>query len=128
MGQLVLLEAMAANCVPVIVRDGVVMPFENVLDWKRAAVFVMEDYLNTVMDVLKKISEDRLKDMQKQVYFLYQQYFSNMRSIVETTLDVMQSRVYPHWARTYDDWNLRPDEVSLPKYQYITYFKNPNLV
>lgn len=121
MGQLVLLEAMAANCVPVIVNDGVVMPFENVLDWKRAAVFVMEDYLNTVMDVLKKISEDRLKDMQKQVHFLYQRYFVNMRSIIETTLDVMQSRVYPHQARTYDDWNLRPEEVSLTKSIYYIF-------
>lgn len=31
MGQFVLLEAMAANCVPVIVMDGHVMPFHDVI-------------------------------------------------------------------------------------------------
>lgn len=112
MSQLVLLEAMAANCIPVIVMDGVVMPFNNVIDWKRAAVFIMEDYLNTLMSILKRISEDRIVDMQQQIKFLYDRYFSSMKSIVETTFDIVQDRVYPHWGRTYDDWNLRPTEVN----------------
>ncbi|KAF5277438.1 hypothetical protein FQA39_LY06251 [Lamprigera yunnana] len=111
MSQLVLLEALAANCIPIIVMDGVVMPFSNVIDWKRAAVFIMEDYLNLLFEVLKKISKDRIKEMQKQVRFLYNKYFSSMKAIVETTLDIFQDRVYPHWGRTYDDWNIRPDEL-----------------
>lgn len=55
MGQFALLEAMAANCIPVVVMNSVVMPFESVIDWKRAAVFVMEDYLNTLIKVLNKV-------------------------------------------------------------------------
>lgn len=31
MGQFALLEAMAANCIPVIVMDGYVMPFHDVI-------------------------------------------------------------------------------------------------
>ncbi|KAB0802721.1 hypothetical protein PPYR_04907 [Photinus pyralis] len=111
MSQLVLLEALAANCIPVVVMDEVVMPFGNVIDWKRAAVFIMEDYLNTLLDVLKKISEERIEIMRKQVKFLYDKYFSSLKHIVETTFDIVQDRVYPNWGRTYDDWNLRPDEL-----------------
>lgn len=112
MSQLVLLEAMAANCIPVIVMDGVVMPFGNVLDWKRAAIFIMEDYLNTLIDVLKQKSDETVRSMKKQVKFLYNKYFSNMKSIVETTFDIVQERVYPHVGKMYDDWNIRPEEVT----------------
>src|SRR5699024_10839027 len=37
-------------------------------------------------------------------------YFSTMDRIALTTLDIIQDRVYPHWSRIYDDWNLRPEE------------------
>jgi len=35
LSQAVLLEVMAAGCVPVIVGNSVIMPFQEVLDWKR---------------------------------------------------------------------------------------------
>lgn len=105
------MEAMAANCIPVVVIDSPVMPYDNVIDWKRAAIFVMEDYLHTVMEVVKKVSKRKVAEMRKQVRFLYQRYFSSVERIAEVTLDIIQDRVYPHWTRTYDDWNLRPEEV-----------------
>lgn len=112
MGQFALMEALAANCIPVIVIDGVVLPFNNVIDWKRAAIFVMEDYLNTVINVVKQVSKEKIKEMQKQVKFIYDKYFSSLKAITETTLDIIQDRVYPHWTKIYDDWNLRPEEVN----------------
>lgn len=110
-GQFVLLEAMAANCIPVIVIDAIVMPFNNVIDWKHAAIFIMESHLNTLMDVLNNVSEKRIKQLQSTVRFLYNSYFSTMERIVLTTLDLLQDRVYPHWSRSYDQFNLRPQEV-----------------
>lgn len=35
LGQSVLLEAMAAGCIPVIIADSLVMPFHEVIDWMR---------------------------------------------------------------------------------------------
>ena len=35
MGQPMLFDALKAGCIPVIVADGYVMPFSEVLDWKR---------------------------------------------------------------------------------------------
>ena len=35
LGQTALYDAMKANCIPVVVADGYVMPFSEVLDWKR---------------------------------------------------------------------------------------------
>ncbi|KAL3277943.1 hypothetical protein HHI36_013284 [Cryptolaemus montrouzieri] len=106
MGQFALLEAMAANCIPVIVMNDVVMPFNSVIDWKRAAFFVMEDYLNTLVNVLKKTSDKRIIKMRENIKFLYDSYFSSMEKIALTTLDIMQDRIYSHWSKMYDDWNL----------------------
>ncbi|KAI4457900.1 exostosin heparan sulfate glycosyltransferase -related [Holotrichia oblita] len=125
MGQLVLLEAMAAGCVPVIIMDGVVMPFGNVIDWKRAAVFIMEDYTNTLMSTLNGISKEKYKQLQKQTKWLYDKYFSSLKSIIATTLDIIQDRVYPQWGRIYDDWNIAPDEKSMnPLFLPITAPRN----
>nr|XP_022907992.1 exostosin-2 isoform X1 [Onthophagus taurus] len=125
MGQLVLLEAMAAGCVPVIVEDGVVMPFHNVIDWKRAAVFIMEEHIRGLMDVLANISEERRLRMRKQVLFLYRSYFKGIKEIVGTVLNVIQDRVYPQWGRVYDDWNMSPEEkLTNPLFLPITAPRN----
>lgn len=125
MGQFVLLEAMAANCIPVIVIDGHVMPFNNVIDWKRFSIFIMESHLNTLMDVLNNISKKRIRKMQNVLLFMYKSYFSSMEHIALTTLDIIQDRVYPHLSRTYDEINLMPSEVSLERFKllYILYVR-----
>lgn len=112
MSQFVLLEAMAANCIPVIVIDGHVMPFHNVIDWNRAAIFIMESHLSKVMDVITKVSNKKIVQMRKCVKFLYNKYFSSMEKIAISTLDIVQDRVFPHLARTYDGLNLLPKEVN----------------
>ncbi|KAK9880394.1 hypothetical protein WA026_010273 [Henosepilachna vigintioctopunctata] len=109
-GQFTLLEAMAANCIPVIVMNSVIMPFDSVIDWKRAAVFIMEDYLNTLVNVLQKISAKRRDKMRQSIKFYYDSYLSSMGKIALTTLDILQDRIYPHWCKMYDDWNLSSSE------------------
>lgn len=128
-GQLLLHEAMAADCIPVIVIDGAVMPFDTAIDWRHAAVFIMENHLGTLMDVLGDISHRKISQMQKTVRFLYNNYFASMEKIVLTALDIVQDRVYPHWGRTYDQINLSPEEkntnplflpITAPKSQGFT--------
>ncbi|XP_060524632.1 exostosin-2 [Cylas formicarius] len=111
-GQMALHEAMAANCVPVVAIDGCVLPFSDVIDWKRVAVFVMESHLGTLMDVLRGVSPKRIETMRKALKFYYDTYFSTLEKVALTTLDVIQERAYPHSARTYDDVNLTPEEVN----------------
>ncbi|CAH1173727.1 unnamed protein product [Phaedon cochleariae] len=113
MGQVVLLEAMAANCLPVIVMDGHVMPFSTIIDWKHFSVFVSENHLSTLMEVLNGISEKRIRQMQRTLLHVYKEYFSSMEKITLTTLDILQDRVYPHLGRTYDVINLMPEEINL---------------
>lgn len=39
LGQQSLLEALAAGCIPVIAADSLVMPFQDVIDWKRFVIY-----------------------------------------------------------------------------------------
>lgn len=111
MAQPIFLEAMAANCIPVIIADSLVMPFNSVLDWHRAAIFIKEENLSELMEVLKGISDEHVVEMQEQVQWLYNKYFSSMEKITLTTLDIIQDRVYPQWAKIYDNWNIPSTQV-----------------
>ncbi|KAG8269752.1 Exostosin-2 [Homalodisca vitripennis] len=108
LGQPTLLEALAAGCIPIVTADAMVMPFADIIDWKRAALFVGEADLNTVIDVAASVSEKRRDEMREQGLWLYQRYFSTMEAVTLTALDIINDRVFPHHARTYEDWNFAP--------------------
>lgn len=68
LGQTALYDAMRAGCVPVIVADTYILPFADVIDWKKAAILLYEEELLDMVSILKKhVSTQRLEEMQKQV-------------------------------------------------------------
>eukprot|EP00058_Branchiostoma_floridae_P022654 XP_002608144.1 hypothetical protein BRAFLDRAFT_91377 [Branchiostoma floridae] len=105
MGQSALSDAMMAGCIPVIAIDTYVMPFSEVLDWKRAAVILREEDLPDVHNVLRRISQERITNMRRQVEFFWRSYFRSMKAITLTTLKVINDRAFRHASRSYEDWN-----------------------
>ncbi|KAK8379154.1 hypothetical protein O3P69_019178 [Scylla paramamosain] len=109
LGQSVLYDAMRAGCVPVIVADGYQMPFSEVIDWREASVQVYEEDLPEVMNILRRdVSVERQGEMQRQVLWLYEQYFATMKDITLTTLKILNDRVFPAHAQPLSLWNTRP--------------------
>jgi hypothetical protein len=44
------------------------------------------------------------------LYFHFtQKYFSSLKSITLTTLDILNDRIFPHHAKNYLDWNVFPN-------------------
>ncbi|XP_066265789.1 exostosin-2-like [Branchiostoma lanceolatum] len=105
MGQSALSDAMMAGCIPVVAIDTYVMPFSEVLDWKRAAVMLREEDLPDVHNVLRRISQERINNMRRQVEFFWRSYFHSMKVITMTTLKVINDRAFRHASRSYEDWN-----------------------
>ncbi|XP_059618949.1 exostosin-2 [Phlebotomus argentipes] len=101
-----LMEALASNCIPVIVANNIVLPFDDVIDWSLASISVREIDLHSIYSVLKSVSADKVAELQRQGYWLYRKYFSSIRKIVHTSLDILNDRVFPHLARTYLHWNV----------------------
>ncbi|XP_045197567.2 exostosin-2-like [Mercenaria mercenaria] len=105
LGQTALYDAMKAGCIPVVVADSYVMPFSEVLDWKRAAVTVREDDLGDVVKILQSFSTERIYEMRQQVHFFFNKYFRTMKDITLTTLQIINDRVFPYAGRKYEEWN-----------------------
>jgi len=64
------------------------------------------------MEILTSVSDDRIAELQRQGSWLYEQYLSSIKAITLTTLDILNDRVFPQSARTYQDWNMPSDPVS----------------
>ena len=76
-------------------------------------MFVSEDNLGNLMEILTSVSDDRIAELQRQGSWLYEQYLSSIKAITLTTLDILNDRVFPQSAHTYQDWNMPPDPVSI---------------
>lgn len=107
LGQQSLIESLAAGCIPVIIADNIVLPFQDVIDWTLASISIRENDLHSISTILKAVSQTRIKEMQRQGEFLYQKYFKNIETIVLSVLEELNDRVYPHLALPYNSWNLQ---------------------
>ncbi|KAF2354728.1 Exostosin C-terminal [Trinorchestia longiramus] len=113
LGQAVLYDALRAGCVPVVVADTLVLPLSQVLDWRVASVQLYEDDLPELLTLLKRdVSSDRLRQLQRQVVWLYSRYFSSVGKLAVTALDLLNERVFPLQRRPRHLW-IR-DPLTLP--------------
>ncbi|KAK1335703.1 hypothetical protein QTO34_003496 [Cnephaeus nilssonii] len=67
LGQAVLSDVLRAGCVPVVIADSYILPFSEVLDWKRASVVVPEEKMADVYSILQSIPQRQIEEMQRQV-------------------------------------------------------------
>lgn len=67
-------ESIYYECVPVIISDNYVPPFFEVFNWESFALFIMEDDIPNLRDILLSIPEDRYIMMQHRLKIV-QQYF-----------------------------------------------------
>lgn len=87
------LEAMSYGCIPVILSDGWVKPFEEIIDWSKAVVQLDEDMILLVPDVLRDIDDLSIKTMQNNIHNIYHQHFSTLERIIFTTFSIIEKRV-----------------------------------
>lgn len=99
-----LVDAMMNGCIPVVLQE-YLLPFLDVIDWKRASVSFNENQVNDLLDILKDKDINQLAAYRKQVLFLWQEYFSSLSKVTLATLEIFNDRVSPHKARKYEDWN-----------------------
>uniref|UniRef100_A0A3P8XZS3 Exostosin glycosyltransferase 2 n=1 Tax=Esox lucius TaxID=8010 RepID=A0A3P8XZS3_ESOLU len=108
LGQATLSDVLQAGCIPVILADSYILPFSEVLDWKRASVVIPEEKLPEMYTILKSIPHRQVEEMQRQTRWFWDAYFSSMKAIGMTALEIINDRIYPYAARTYEQWNNPP--------------------
>lgn len=113
LGQSALTDALATGCIPVVLIDHYVVPFEEVLDWQKFALKLDEVELPNLLDVLHNISPERIESMQNQVDLVWSRYFNSPGSIAITVLDIINDRTFPYISKPYSEWN---DVKSFPNF------------
>ncbi|EDV25977.1 uncharacterized protein TRIADDRAFT_24279 [Trichoplax adhaerens] len=99
------LDALKFGCIPVVLSDEYILPFSEVLDWKRAALVFREDQLLSLPAVLSSISTKTRHNLRKQGMFFWQSYFKSLELITLTTLQIINDRIFYNTARSYSEWN-----------------------
>ncbi|PAA92235.1 hypothetical protein BOX15_Mlig007808g1 [Macrostomum lignano] len=101
------LEVLQAGCIPVVLSNDWELPFSEVIDWRRAAVWADERQLLQLPDIVRSIPDWRVIQMRQQCRFLYSAYFSSVQSIVRVTLEILADRI-AYLRRPGLFWNSRP--------------------
>ncbi|XP_067626852.1 exostosin-1 [Eurosta solidaginis] len=117
LGSFRFLEALQAGCIPVLLSNGWVLPFESKIDWKEAVVWADERLLLQVPDVVRSISLERILALRQQTQVLWERYFGSIEKIVFTTFEIIRERLPDYPIRNTFVWNTSPGALlTLPTF------------
>merc|ERR1712038_1860147 len=61
-------EALHHGCIPVIVSSPTVLPFSEVIDWKRFSIRLHEIDLPSIQETLSNVSQRRISELRQQIH------------------------------------------------------------
>ena len=95
-------EAVAAGAIPVVISDGLILPFEpppqsaaGLIDWTDISVRVPEARANETLDILHSIPPERVRDMKRRLGEVYRNYFSTFDRELEALVAMIEMQVQP---------------------------------
>ncbi len=83
------LEALKIGCIPVILSNGWVLPFSEVLDWSKAVIWGDEQNVQMIPTIIRQISSQQIGEMKYYCIFFFNEYFSTIEKITKTTIEVI---------------------------------------
>lgn len=81
-----LLEALSFGCIPIVLSDGWVLPFDRVVPWSEIALHVPEAEVATIPARIAALSPDQIRSMLLTGARIYAEHFSGFDAIVRTLL------------------------------------------
>jgi hypothetical protein len=77
-----LLEAMSFGCIPIILSDNWVLPFDRLIDWSSCALRSREDEVVACAALVKRLSDQEVLDRKGKVLQIYETYFSSLERVI----------------------------------------------
>jgi hypothetical protein len=106
LAQLRLFDALAFNCIPVIVGDDWILPFSEFIDWTLISVRIKKSGLRDLFKIINEYDDQSLIQMSNRMRFIYGEYFGSVKKITIGIMDLMQTRIYSSRnSRSYYSWN-----------------------
>lgn len=106
LGSFRFLEALANGCIPVLLSNNWVKPFEDVIDWSEIVVEGDERSLLQLPEIIRSYEWKKIKQMASKSLAVYETYFSSVERIVYTTIGILNERIQTHLSFTTFSWNL----------------------
>jgi len=72
-------ETLGAGAIPVIMADGLTLPYEHIIDWSKAAIRLPNNYSTNADEIMKRLPSDKetILKMRQAVYDINAKYFQN---------------------------------------------------
>ncbi|CAG7721914.1 unnamed protein product [Allacma fusca] len=112
LGSFRFLEALKAGCIPVLLSNGWVLPFSEVIDWTETTLTGDERSLFQVLDMVRSIDDVKIFSLKQQSQILWNQYMSSIEKIIETTFEIIRDRIRQYTWRDSTTWNTSPGALS----------------
>ncbi|MFM7420605.1 MAG: exostosin family protein [Alphaproteobacteria bacterium] len=81
-----LLEAMSFGCIPIILSDNWILPFDRLIDWASLSLRPREDEILPCITLLNRLTDREVLERKKKVLATYQQYFCSLEKIISNGL------------------------------------------
>ncbi|KAK8949023.1 putative glucuronoxylan glucuronosyltransferase F8H [Platanthera zijinensis] len=112
-------DSIHQGCVPVIIQDGIFLPYENVLNYRSFAVRITEDEIPNLVKILRGINETEVESMLANVRQIWQRFLYLDSILLEAQ---RQRRLFPDdedWAVEFS--KLSEDDVFATFIQILHY-------
>lgn len=106
LGSFRFLEALSVGCIPVLLSNNWVKPFESVIDWTQAVIEADERNLLQLPEMLRAYDWRSIDSLKSQSIAIYNTYFSSVERIVITALKILEERIQSHLSMDVFKWNL----------------------
>ncbi|KAG2279601.1 hypothetical protein Bca52824_050821 [Brassica carinata] len=91
-----IVESLYSGCVPVIIADSYVLPFSDVLNWKRFSVQIPVRKIPEIKKILEGVSEEEYLEMQRRVLEVRKHFVVNRPS---KPYDMLHMVMHSLWLR-----------------------------
>lgn len=91
--QVRLLEALQFGAIPVILSNDFILPFHDMIDWRKAAIILTQARLPELNVLLRTITNEDILNLRRQGRFLWETYLSTTDAILKTVLATLRTRL-----------------------------------
>ena len=88
-----LLEALQFGAIPVILSSKAMLPFNEMMDWRKATIILSQARLPELNVLLRTITNEDILDLRRQGRFLWETYLSTTDTILKTVLATLGTRL-----------------------------------
>ncbi|KAH7353004.1 hypothetical protein KP509_19G074700 [Ceratopteris richardii] len=114
-------DSILHGCIPVIIQDGIQLPYENVLEYRDFTVRIEEEKIPQLVQILRAINETELDMMFTVIKSIWQRFFYRDSVLKEAQRQKKYFNKSSHWASAFS--TLEKEEDALSTFLQVLHYK-----